>query len=66
MRESVAIGESLTTHIRSELNPVDICTKVIAGGAKRDKLTDQILYFASNVSVAVTKSVKKVKFEQDK
>jgi hypothetical protein len=66
MRESVAMGESLTTHIRSELNPADICTKVIAGGAKRDKLTDQILYFASNVSVAATKSVKKVKFEQDK
>ncbi len=64
MRESVAmVGESLTTHIRSKLNPADICTKVIAGGAKRDKLTDQILYFVSNASVDATKSVKKVKFE---
>jgi hypothetical protein len=44
VRESVAMGESLTSHIRSELNPADICTKGIAGGAKRDMRTDQILY----------------------
>jgi hypothetical protein len=55
------MGESLTAHIRSEYNPADICTKVIAGGAKRDRLTDQILYFASNFSIAVTKSIKKSK-----
>jgi hypothetical protein len=61
MRESIAMGESLTAHIRSEYNPADICTKVIAGGAKRDRLTDQILYFASNFSIAVTKSIKKSK-----
>ncbi len=61
MRESIAMGESLTAHIRSEYNPADICTEVIAGGAKRDRLTDQILYFASNFSIAVTKSIKKCK-----
>jgi hypothetical protein len=51
MRESVAMGESLTAHIRSEDNPADICTKVIAGGAKQDRLTNMILHFASNISL---------------
>jgi hypothetical protein len=51
MRESVAMGESLTAHIRSEDNPADICTKVIPGGVKRDCLTNMILHFASNISL---------------
>jgi hypothetical protein len=61
MLESVArMGESLlATYIRSELNRADIITKVIAGGAKRDKLRDQILYFVSNTSIAARESVKK-------
>ena len=65
MRESIAMGESLTAHIKSEYNPADICTKVIAGGAKRERLTDRILYFASSFSVAVTKSIKKVQKEEE-
>ncbi len=44
----------------SEYNPADICPKVIDGGAKRERLTDQILYFASNFSIAVTKPIKKL------
>lgn len=65
IRESVAMGESLTSHVRSELNPADICTKVIGGGMKRERLTDMILYFASNLSVAATTSLKKLKRSQD-
>ena len=61
MRESVAMGESLTAHIRSEHNPADICTKIMGGGVKRDYLTNLILHFASNFAVAVTKSLKRVK-----
>jgi hypothetical protein len=44
IRESVAMGESLAGHVRSEENPADICTKVIAGGMKRETLTRMILY----------------------
>jgi hypothetical protein len=66
MRESVTMGESLTGHIHSEDNPADICTKVIAGGAKRDKLTDCILYFANNFSVAMTRTMKKEAKESKK
>jgi hypothetical protein len=44
----------------SEYNPAEICPQVIDGGAKRERLTDQILYFASNFSIAVTKSIKKL------
>ncbi len=44
IRESCAMGESMTTHIRSEENPADICTKVIGGGEKRSKLTLMTLY----------------------
>jgi hypothetical protein len=40
------MGESLTGHVRSEENPADICTKVIAGGMKRETLTRLILYNA--------------------
>eukprot|EP00978_Attheya_sp_CCMP212_P041596 scaffold240551_cov67-Attheya_sp.AAC.3 len=39
IRESVAMGESLTTHVPMALNPADMCTKVISGGKKRDDLT---------------------------
>ncbi len=31
-REAVASGEAIIGHLRSEKNPADICTKVIAGG----------------------------------
>jgi hypothetical protein len=47
MRESVAMGESLTGHIRSEENPADLCTKIMAGGTKRDRLTEMILFYAT-------------------
>jgi hypothetical protein len=40
------MGESLTEHVRSEENPADICTKVIAGELKRENLTKMILYNA--------------------
>ena len=38
IRESVAMGEMLTTHIRSEDNPADICTKTMCNGRKRASL----------------------------
>lgn len=43
-REAVAMGEMLTCHIRSENNPADLATKVIAGGAKRDNLVGMVLH----------------------
>jgi hypothetical protein len=43
-REAVASGEARTGHVRSEMNPADICTKVIPGGMKRNSLTGMILY----------------------
>ena len=43
-RESVAMGENLTSHIRSQLNPADLCTKVIPCGNKRDSVIDLILH----------------------
>jgi hypothetical protein len=46
IHESMAMGESLTGHVRSEENPADICTKVIPGGMKRESLTRMILYNA--------------------
>ena len=42
-RESVAMSETRTGHIRSENNPADIATKIIPGGAKRDHLVSLIL-----------------------
>jgi hypothetical protein len=65
MRESVAMGECLTAHIRTEDNPADLCTKVIPGGQLRDRLVDKVLYYSSNLSIervtiAVTKSIMNV------
>lgn len=44
IRESVAMGESLTGHIPTAENPADLCTKVLPGGAKRDHLIGKVLY----------------------
>ena len=44
VRESVAMGESLTCHIESTENPADIATKLIPGGQKRDYLVSKLLF----------------------
>ena len=44
VRESVAMGESLTRHMPTHDNPADICTKLIPGGIKRDHLVGLVLY----------------------
>ena len=44
VRESVAMGESLTGHISTHENPADLATKIIPGGRKRDYLVSMILY----------------------
>jgi hypothetical protein len=44
IREAVAMGECLTTHIPTNDNPADLCTKVLSGGMKRDHLINLILY----------------------
>jgi hypothetical protein len=44
VRESVAMGESLTGHVSTDMNPADICTKVLSGGQKRDHLIGLVLY----------------------
>ena len=44
VRESVAMGECLTTHISTTMNPADVATKVLPGGQKRDHLLGLIIY----------------------
>ena len=44
VRESVAMGESITAHVSTHFNPSDICTKVLPGGNKRDNLVGMVLY----------------------
>jgi hypothetical protein len=44
-RETIAMGEAMTAHTRSEDNPADVCTKLIPGGMKRDRIVDRILYY---------------------
>ena len=43
VRESVAMGESLCAHVRSEDNYADLMTKVLTGQKRRD-LVRRILY----------------------
>jgi hypothetical protein len=43
-RESVAMGECMTGHVPTKVNPADLCTKVIPGAAQRDYLVTRILY----------------------
>ena len=44
VRESVAMEETKTGHIRSEENCADLATKIISGGMKRSHLVSKILY----------------------
>jgi hypothetical protein len=44
VRESVAMGESISGHVPSVDNPADICTKVVAGGQKRNHLICLLLH----------------------
>jgi hypothetical protein len=39
------MGEAMTAHIWSEDNPADICTKLMAGGEKRNRIVCNILYY---------------------
>ena len=48
VRESVAMGEMITSHIRSEHNAADICTKIITSKPKRDSLVRMILYYLAD------------------
>ena len=43
MRESVAMGETITTHINSTDNPADLLTKVICG-SKRKQIVHNLLH----------------------
>jgi len=44
VRESVAMGESLTAHISMHENPADVATKDLPGGQKRDYLCGKVIY----------------------
>ena len=44
IRESVAMGETLTGHVRTHENVADIATKVLHAGQKRNYLVSQLLY----------------------
>jgi hypothetical protein len=44
VRESVAMGESLVTHISTHSNSADLATKIIPGGLKRSRMVDSLIY----------------------
>ena len=44
VRESVAMGESLTGNITTAENCAELATKIIPGGKKRDHLVGKILF----------------------
>ena len=44
VRESVAMGESMTGHIPTDHNPADLATKIIPGGRKRNYLVSLVLH----------------------
>jgi hypothetical protein len=44
VRESAAMGESIIGHVPSVDNPADICTKIVAGGHKRNHSIHLLLY----------------------
>jgi hypothetical protein len=50
IRESVAMGESITAHVRTELNPADLCTKILSGGQKREGTIGLVLYEIGNAA----------------
>jgi hypothetical protein len=45
IRESVAMREALTCHIKSDENDADICTKILPGGRKETMLSDVFSIF---------------------
>ena len=47
-RESVAMGEMMTAHVRSADNPADICTKIISNSVKRGSLIRLILHYLAD------------------
>ena len=44
IRESVAMNELRTGHVRSAENPADLATKIHGGGFKRNHLVSKLLY----------------------
>ena len=54
VRESVAMGETLTAYIPTALNPADLGTKILPGGARRDTLVGMFLHDIVDVSTSQT------------
>jgi hypothetical protein len=48
IRECIAMGEALTSHICSEDNPANICSKLILGGEKRNCILRNIMHFVGD------------------
>ena len=44
VRETVAMGELLTGHVKTDENPADLLTKVVGRGQKRKNLVQMYLY----------------------
>jgi hypothetical protein len=59
-RESVAMGESIMTHVPTHENVADICTKVIPVGATRDRLVSALLWNTNGAGEYNLVSIKKV------
>jgi hypothetical protein len=57
IQECVAMGEAMTAHMQSEDNPADICTKLMAGGEKHNRIVSNILYYYDNENEVVLDKV---------
>ena len=58
-REAVAMGELLTTHIPTTMNPADLATKLIPGGIKRESLLNMLMH---DIAMMVTCSAPKIQW----
>ena len=54
------MGEMLTTHIPTTLNPADLATKVIPGGIKRDSLLNLVLFDIGMMATATAPKLQRV------
>ena len=54
------MGELLTTHIPTTLNPADLATKLIPGGIKRDSLLNLIMYNIAVLSIGSAPKIQRV------
>ena len=57
--ESVAMGETLSAHIPTALNPADLGAKIFPGGARRDELIGIFLHDIVERNTAFLQAIRK-------